>query len=63
MGKSKASKSAKELFAKNRGINLLAAARASLFGARDAWILTAHCCQATNGATCEIASPPGCTTC
>lgn len=25
--------------------------------------LTAHCCQATDGATCELASPPGCTTC
>ena len=32
MGKSKASKSAKELFAKSRGINLLAAARVALFG-------------------------------
>jgi ArsR family transcriptional regulator, arsenate/arsenite/antimonite-responsive transcriptional repressor len=25
--------------------------------------LTAHCCQATDGTTCEVASPPGCTTC
>jgi len=25
--------------------------------------LTAHCCQAADGATCEGASPPGCTTC
>ena len=33
MGKSKASKSAKELFAKNAGINALAAARVVLFGA------------------------------
>lgn len=39
MGKSKASKSAKELFAKNRGINLLAAARLALFGARDVWFV------------------------
>jgi MFS family permease len=39
MGKSKASKSAKELFAKNRGINLLAAARVMLFGARDVWFV------------------------
>jgi len=39
MGKSKASKSAKELFAKNRGINLLAAARVALFGARDVWFV------------------------
>lgn len=39
MGKSKASKSAKELFAKNRGINLLAAARVVLFGARDVWFV------------------------
>jgi len=39
MGKSKASKSAKELFAKNRGVNLLAAARVMLFGARDVWFV------------------------
>jgi MFS family permease len=39
MGKSKASKSARELFAKNRGINLLAAARIALFGARDVWFV------------------------
>jgi predicted MFS family arabinose efflux permease len=39
MGKSKASESAKELFAKNRGINLLAAARVGLFGARDVWFV------------------------
>ncbi len=25
--------------------------------------LTAHCCQATDGATCDVPSPPGCTTC
>ncbi len=39
MGKSKASKSAKELFAKNAGINGLAAARIGLFGARDVWFV------------------------
>lgn len=39
MGKSKASKSAKELFAKNAGINVLAAARVVLFGARDVWFV------------------------
>ena len=39
MGKSKASASARELFAKNRGINLLAAARVALFGARDVWFV------------------------
>jgi hypothetical protein len=39
MGKSKASKSAKELFAKSRAINLLAAARVMLFGARDVWFV------------------------
>ena len=39
MGKSQASKSAKELFAKNRGINLLATARVALFGARDVWFV------------------------
>lgn len=25
--------------------------------------LTAHCCQATDGATCDVASPGGCTAC
>ncbi|WP_439517274.1 organoarsenical effux MFS transporter ArsJ [Hydrogenophaga sp.] len=39
MGKSQASKSAKELFAKNAGINALAAARVVLFGARDVWFV------------------------
>ncbi len=39
MGKARASKSAKELFAKSRGINLLAAARVMLFGARDVWFV------------------------
>lgn len=39
MGKSKASRSAKELFAKNPGINALAAARIALFGARDVWFV------------------------
>ena len=39
MGKSKASRSARELFAKNAGINALAAARVVLFGARDVWFV------------------------
>lgn len=39
MGKNKASKSAKELFAKNTGVNVLAAARVVLFGARDVWFV------------------------
>ena len=39
MGKAKASTSAKELFAKSRAINLLAAARVMLFGARDVWFV------------------------
>ena len=39
MGKSKASQSARELFAKNPGINALAAARVALFGARDVWFV------------------------
>jgi MFS family permease len=39
MGKAKASKSVKELFARNRGVNLLAAARVALFGARDVWFV------------------------
>jgi MFS family permease len=37
MGKSKASASARELFGKSKGVNLLAAARIFLFGARDIW--------------------------
>jgi predicted MFS family arabinose efflux permease len=39
MGKAKASKSARELFAKSPGINALAAARVMLFGARDVWFV------------------------
>jgi predicted MFS family arabinose efflux permease len=39
LGKAKASKSAKELFAKSRGVNLLAAARIFMFGARDVWFV------------------------
>jgi hypothetical protein len=39
MGKSQASRSVKELFAKNAGINALAAARVALFGARDVWFV------------------------
>ena len=39
MGRAKASKSAKELFAKNRGVNLVAGARVFLFGARDVWFV------------------------
>ncbi len=39
MGKARASKSARELFAKNRAINLLAAARVVMFGARDVWFV------------------------
>lgn len=39
LGKAKSSKSMKELFAKSRGVNLLAAARIFLFGARDVWFV------------------------
>jgi predicted MFS family arabinose efflux permease len=39
MGKSKASRNAKELFAKSKAINLLSAARVGLFGARDVWFV------------------------
>jgi predicted MFS family arabinose efflux permease len=39
MGQSRASRTARELFAKNSGINLLAAARVALFGARDIWFV------------------------
>jgi len=38
-GKAKASRSFAELFAKSRAINLLAAARIFLFGARDVWFV------------------------
>lgn len=39
LGKAKSSKSVRELFAKSRGVNLLAAARVFLFGARDVWFV------------------------
>jgi predicted MFS family arabinose efflux permease len=38
-GAAKASRSARELFAKSGGVNLLAAARVFLFGARDVWFV------------------------
>ena len=38
-GRSKPSKSARELFGKSRGVNLLALARIGLFGARDVWFV------------------------
>lgn len=39
LGKAKSSKSMKELFGKSRGVNLLAAARIFMFGARDVWFV------------------------
>jgi predicted MFS family arabinose efflux permease len=39
LGKAKASKTMRELFAKSRAVNLLAAARVFLFGARDVWFV------------------------
>ena len=39
MGRAKASGTARELLAKSRGVNLLAAARVFLFGARDVWFV------------------------
>ena len=39
LGKAKASKSVRELFGKSRGVNLLAAARIFMFGARDVWFV------------------------
>jgi predicted MFS family arabinose efflux permease len=39
LGRAKASKSIAELFARSRGVNLLAAARIFLFGARDVWFV------------------------
>jgi len=39
LGRAKASKNVRELFAKSSAINLLAAARVFLFGARDVWFV------------------------
>ena len=39
LGKAKASRTVRELFAKSSGVNLLAAARVFLFGARDVWFV------------------------
>lgn len=39
MGKAKPSRTARELMAKSRGVNLLAGARIALFGARDVWFV------------------------
>lgn len=39
MGRAKASTSAREFFAKSRGVNVLAGARVFLFGARDVWFV------------------------
>ena len=38
-GRAKSSRTVRELFAKSRGVNLLAAARVVLFGARDVWFV------------------------
>lgn len=39
LGKAQPSRSAKAFFARNQGVNLLAAARVFLFGARDVWFV------------------------
>lgn len=39
LGKASASKTMRELFSKSRGVNLLAATRVFLFGARDVWFV------------------------
>ncbi|MCW5737107.1 MAG: organoarsenical effux MFS transporter ArsJ [Enhydrobacter sp.] len=39
LGKAKSSKTVRELFAKSRGINLLATARIFMFGAREVWFM------------------------
>jgi MFS family permease len=39
LGKAKASKTFRELFAKTRSVNLMAAARVFLFGSRDVWFV------------------------
>jgi predicted MFS family arabinose efflux permease len=41
LGKAKTSKSFRELFAKTRAINLIAAARVFMFGSRDVWFVVA----------------------
>lgn len=41
LGKARASRTMRELFAKSAGINLLAAARIFMFGARDVWFVVA----------------------
>ena len=55
LGKAKASKSFKELFAKTRAINLMAAARVFLFGSRDVWFVVGPPCTSTAsaGSTCR----------
>ena len=39
LGKAQSSKTVRELFGKSRGVNLLAAARIFMFGARDVWFV------------------------
>jgi predicted MFS family arabinose efflux permease len=39
MGASRPSRTVRELFSKNTGVNVLAAARVTLFGARDVWFV------------------------
>ena len=39
MGRARASATAREFLGKSRGVNLLAAARVALFGARDVWFV------------------------
>jgi len=39
LGKAKSSKTMREFFAKSRGVNLLAAARVFMFGAREVWFV------------------------
>ncbi len=39
LGRTKSSKTIRELFGKSRGVNLLAAARIFMFGARDVWFV------------------------
>jgi predicted MFS family arabinose efflux permease len=39
LGKARSSKTIRELFGKSRGVNLLAAARIFMFGARDVWFV------------------------
>ena len=56
LGKAKSSKTIRELFGKSRGVNLLAAAGVSMFGARDVWFVVGlPVSLRTVGNSCKLA--------